>query len=385
MTTQMLPRERVQQTLAFQEPDRVPTAMGGGPYGIVDEVYFKLLKYFDLGNPVAPFRQGHNISYMDDRLLERLGTDLRYVYPTLSPSSPTYQTSDPDTFLDAFGQKWKRATPYFYTDKGILNEAYRIDQIDEMVKWPDPGDPSWFSEVRKRAQVLRESTDYWITARMVTSHGPYQMACDLRGTENFMIDLVNNPDFALELLNRIGNTLCGFLDQYLLACGKYIDMIELPGDDYAGNDNLVMSPKMFRKFIQPVIKRMVERINTFNPEIKIMLHSDGAIAKLIPDLINLGIDVIHPLEPLPATDQSAVKKICQSKLAILGGIDISHAMPGTKADVINEVKRCMGCLASGGGYILAPSNHLQSDVPPANIASLFENARLWGTYPINTH
>jgi uroporphyrinogen decarboxylase len=383
MTTQMLPRERVQNTLNFQEPDRIPTAIGGGPYGIVDEAYFKLLKYFALGEPVAPFRQGHNISYMDDRLLEKLETDLRYVYPTVSPTSPTQVTSAPDTFLDAFGQKWKRTVPYYYTDKGILSEAITIDQIDKIVKWPDPKDPCWFAGIHSRAHDLRESTNFWITARMVTSHGPYQMACDLRGTENFMIDLVQNSDFAFTLLNRIGDTLCGFLDQYLLACGRYIDMIELPGDDYAGNDNLVMSPLMFRKFIQPIIIRMVERVKTFNPEIKIMLHSDGAIAKLIPDLISSGIDVIHPLEPLPATDQSAVKKICQNELAILGGIDISHAMPGTEEDVFNEVMRCVKSLAPGGGFILAPSNHLQSDVPPGNIALLFEYARSLGGYPIN--
>jgi uroporphyrinogen decarboxylase len=382
MTIQMLPRERVHKTLNFQEPDRIPIALGGGPYGIVDEVYFKLLEYFDLGGPVAPFRQGHNISYMDDRLLEKLGTDLRYVYPTLSPTSPTQPTSTPDIFLDAFGQKWKRTVPYYYTDKGLLSEAHTIDQIDGIVRWPDPKDPRWFAGIQTRAQELRESTNYWITARMVTSHGPYQMACDLRGTENFMIDLVQNSDFAFALLNRIGDTLCGFMDQYLFICGKYIDMIELPGDDYAGNENLVMSPLMFRKFIQPVIMRMVERVKTFNPEIKIMLHSDGAIAKLIPDLISSGIDVIHPLEPLPATDQSAVKKICQNKLAILGGIDISHAMPGTEVNVINEVKRCVESLAPGGGYILAPSNHLQSDVPPANIALLFKYAPLMGGYPI---
>jgi uroporphyrinogen decarboxylase len=382
MTKQMLSRERVHKTLNFQEPDRLPTAIGGGPYGIVDEVYFKLLKYFGLGEPVAPFRQGHNISYMDDRLLEKLGTDLRFVYPALSPSSPIHHTDDPNTFLDAFGQKWKRALPYFYTDKGILTNAKNIDQIDELVNWPDPSDPRWFAEVQKRAQELRGSTDFWITARMVTSHGPYQMACDLRGTEDFMVDLVTNPDFAIALLNRIGDSLCGFLDQYLLACGKCIDMIELPGDDYAGNENLVFSPQMFRKFIQPIIIRMMERIKTFNPEIKIMLHSDGAITKLIPDLISSGIDVIHPLEPLLATDQSAVKKICHDELAILGGIDISHAMTGTKEDVMDEVNRCVKSLAPGGGYILAPSNHLQSDVPPENIVNLFEYARVLGVYPI---
>jgi len=382
MTAQMHPRERVQKALTFQEPDRIPTAIGGGPYGIVDEVYFKLLKYFALGGPVAPFRQGHNISYMDDRLLEKLGTDLRYVYPTLSPTSPAKPASTPNTFLDAFGQKWKRAVPYYYTDKGILSEAHNIDQIDEIVNWPDPKDPHWFAGVRKRAQELRESTAYWIAARMVTSHGPFQYACDLRSMENFMVDMAMNTDFAFALLNRIGDTLCGFLDNYLLACGTYIDMIELPGDDYAGNNNLIISPAMFRKFIKPIILQMVNKIRTFRPDIKIMLHSDGAIVKLIPDLIEAGIDVIHPLEPLPATDQSYVKATYGHKVAFLGGIDISHAMPGVTHDVITEVERCIKQLAPGGGFILAPSNHLQSDVPAENVALLFDTARLCGTYSI---
>lgn len=382
MKPEMFPHERVQKALSFEEPDRIPTAIGGGPYGIVDEAYFKLLKTLNLNEPVAPFRDGHNISYMDNHLLEKLGADLRYVYPTLSPTSPSQPTSNPETFLDAYGQIWKRAFPYYYVDKGILSDIHKIDQIDDIVNWPDPNDSCWFKYLRERAQVLRESTEYWITARMITSHGPYQMACDLRGTERFMIDLVMDADLAMALLNRIGDSLCSFLDQYLLACGPFIDMIELPGDDYAGNENLVISPIMFRKFIQPIIKRMVELVKTYRSEIKIMLHSDGAITKLIPDLIACGIDVIHPLEPLRATNQSAVKSNYGNRIAFLGGIDISRAMTGSIDDVKEEVIRCIQQLAPGGGYILAPSNHLQSDVPPENIVALFHNARLFGKYPI---
>jgi len=382
MGSKMLPRERVQMAMSFQEPDRIPIAIGGGPYGIVDELYKDLLKFISLGSPVEPFRSGHNISYMDDRLLEKLGTDFRYVYPTLSPSSPFQQADTPDTFLDAFGQKWKRATPYFYADKGILSEIHKIDQIDEIVKWPDPKDPRWFAGVRKRAQELYESTAYWITARMVVSHGPFQYASDLRGMENFMVDMVMKPDLASALLKKIGDIYCDFYENYLIACGDFIDMIELPGDDYAGNNNLILSPEMFRKFIKPIIKQMVHRIKSYNEDIKIMLHSDGAITKLIPELIDMGIDVLHPLEPLSATDQSEVKRTYGDRLVFLGGIDISKAMPGSKQDVISEVKRCINQLARGGGYILAPSNHLQSDVSAENVVLLFNTARLYGNYPI---
>ena len=382
MGSKMLPRDRVQMAMSFQEPDRVPIAIGGGPYGIVDELYKDLLKFLSLGSPVKPFRSGHSISYMDDRLLEKLGTDFRYVYPTLSPSSPYQQADTPDTFLDAFGQKWKRAIPYFYADKGILSEIHKIDQIDEIVNWPDSKDPRWFAGVRKRAQELHESTAYWITARMVVSHGPFQYASDLRGMENFMMDMVMKPDLASALLKKIGGIYCGLYENYLIACGDFIDMIELPGDDYAGNNNLILSPEMFRKFIKPIIKQMVDRIKSYNEDIKIMLHSDGVITKLIPELIDVGIDVLHPLEPLPATNQSEVKKNYTDRLVFLGGIDISKAMPGSEQDVILETKRCINQLARGGGYILAPSNHLQSDISVENVVLLFNTARLYGNYPI---
>jgi uroporphyrinogen decarboxylase len=375
-------RQRVQAVLDHQEPDRTPVAIGGGPYGIVDSVYFKLLHILKLGEPVTPFRQGHSISYMDDRLLERLGSDFRYVYPGESPSSPSQATDDPDTFLDSFGQVWKRAVPYYYAAKGMLSTATNIDQIDDFVQWPDANEPRWTAGVRERARRLHETTDCWIVARMVASHGPYQTACDLRGTEEFMLDMVTNPDFALALLERITNTLIGLTKGYLEACGPYIDMIELPGDDYAGNTNLVMSPSMFRRYIQPALRNMIGEIKSFRPDLKVMFHSDGAIHRLIPDLIELGIDVLHPLEPLPANDLDAIKTQYGRQISFLGGIDITHAMPGSRQQVIDEARLRIRQLATGGGYILAPSNHLQADVPGENVVALFEAAREFGKYPL---
>ena len=375
-------RQRVCLALEHQEPDRLPVAIGGGPYGIVDELYLKLVALLGLGDPVAPFRQGHSISYMDDRLLEYLGSDLRYVSPGLLPNSPSRPGGEPDTFLDSFGQVWKRAAPYYYATQGILTDASEIKQIDEIVNWPDVTDPAWTQGVRERAKFLHENTESFVVARMVASHGPYQTACDLRGTEQFMLDMLENADFALALLERISDTLVGLTRGYLEACGDYIDMIELPGDDYAGNSNLVISPAMFRRFILPVIQEMVGAIKSYRSTIKVMLHSDGAIARLIPDLIALGIDVLHPLEPLPAMDLTAIKKQFGKKISFLGGIDISHAMPGTSQQVIDEARLRISQLAPGGGYVLAPSNHLQADIPPENVVTLFEAAREFGSYPI---
>lgn len=376
------PRQRVLTTLAHEEPDTVPLALGGGSYGIVDELYMDLVKLLDLGEPVPPFRKGHNISYMDDRLLGKLGTDIRYCWPGLLPNSPVFPGEDEDTFFDSYGQVWKRAKPYYYSAKGILQDANNIDDIERLVKWPDLADPRWTAGLAERARFLHEDTEFFVVMRMIASHGAFQTACDLRGTENFLRDMALNPEFAKTLLDRITRGLEGLLTLAMRAGGEYFDMIELPGDDYAGNIHTLISPAMFRKFIKPCLERQVKVIREQNPNIKIMLHSDGAITNLIPDIISLHIDVIHPLEPLPAMDLTTIKTIFGKQVSFLGGIDISHAMPGAREDVIKEAQKRIAQLAPGGGYILAPSNHLQADVSAQNVLTLFETARKYGKYPI---
>ena len=234
--------------------------------------------------------------------------------------------------------------------------------------------------MRERAQLFREGSEYFVVMRMAASHGPFQTACDLRGTENFLMDMALNPDFATALLDRITTAMENLYRLMMQIGGSYYDMIELPGDDYAGNENLLISPRMFRKFIKPCLARLISVIREYNPTIKIMLHSDGAITKLIPEIISLGIDVIHPLEPLPATDMPGVKSEFGADVSFIGGIDISHAMLGSQSDVIEEVKRRIRQLGEQGGYILAPSNHLQSDVPPENVVTLFKAAAEFGEY-----
>jgi len=382
MTALMTSRERVLTALAHEEPDRIPLALGGGPYGIVDDLYLRLVKHLNLGEPVPAFRTGHSISYMDDRLLEKLDTDLRYCWPGLLPNSPVTPGQDGDTFYDSYGQVWKRALPYYYTGEGILQDTASIDDIEARVRWPDLSDPRWTQGVAERAQGLREQTNYFIVMRMVASHGPFQTACDLRGTETFLMDMALNPEFAQTLLDKVTTAMEGLLRLAMQAGGKYFDMIELPGDDYAGNTNTLISPMMFRKFIKPCIQRLVKVVKEHNPGTKVMLHSDGAITKLLPDIISLGIDVIHPLEPLPILGIPALKEQFGKQVTFLGGIDISHAMPGTYAEVVSETKLRISQLASGGGYILAPSNHLQADVPAENVVTLFETARQSGKYPL---
>ena len=375
----MLPQERVMTALEHQEPDRVPLALWGGPYGLVDPLYEALLKELKLGDPLPPIREGHTVNHMDDRLLEALGVDTRMIWPGASPSSPTHSSAEEDLIYDDFGQPWKRTQPYYSATDGILKEAASIKEIDTIVNWPDVNDRCWVEGVAERANALK-SSDYFIIGRMVVSHGPFQMASDLRSMENFMMDMMVNPSFAETLLDRVTEIICGLTQHYLRESEGVMDMIELPGDDYAANDNLVISPRLFRQLIRPRIEKIIACIREIQPDIKIMLHSDGAVGALIPDFIEMGIDVLHPLEPVPGMDPARIKAEYGQAIAFLGGVDISHAMPGTIQDVRRDVARCLKDLAPGGGYVLAPCNHLQVDVDPKNVIELYGYAKSHGFY-----
>jgi uroporphyrinogen decarboxylase len=375
----MDPRTRVNTALAHQQPDRLPLALWGGPYGLVDSLYFELVDLLGLGESVQPIREGHTVNHIDDRVLEALGTDTRLVWPGASPSSPTHPSADGELIYDDFGQPWKRTYPYFSTTDGLLKNAQSIDEIDTLVDWPDVNDPRWTAGVAERAAALKDS-GYYVIGRMVVSHGPYQMACDLRSMTNFMMDMIMEPDFAGALLDRVTDIIIGLTRNYLEAAGDALDLIELPGDDYAANDNLIFSPKLFRGMIRPRLEQIVAAIREMRPQIAIMLHSDGAIGKLIPDFIEMGIDVVHPLEPVAGMDPAQVKRDYGDRISFLGGVDISHAMPGTLEDVRTDVDRCLRDLAPGGGYILAPCNHLQSDVPAENVVELYRYTAEKGLY-----
>jgi uroporphyrinogen decarboxylase len=207
-------------------------------------------------------------------------------------------------------------------------------------------------------------------------------AAHLRGTEQFLMDMSLDESFAQTLIEKVTDCIDAILQNYLQAGGEYFDMIELPGDDYATSKNLIMSPASFRKFIKPAVQRLVNTIKEFRSDLKVMLHSDGMIQPILADVIEIGVDAVHPLEPLPVIEHSDIKAEFGDELAFIGGIDIVHALPGSKEDVIAEVKRRIQALAQGGGYILAPANHIQSDVPTENIVTLFEAARTYGQYPI---
>ena len=234
-------------------------------------------------------------------------------------------------------------------------------------------------ELLARAKYLKEQTDYAVVGRAADSYGVLERCNSLRRMDKFMIDLGTHPDFVTTLIDRVTTVLCRLLTLYLETAGPYLDVIELPGDDYAAANPLI-SPKMFDKFFAPAYRRIIGSIKDAAPHVKILFHSDGRMEPFLSRLIDLGVDVFHCLEPLPNVDMANIKAKYGDRLTFWGAIDIKQTMTGGVAQIEAEVQERIRTLAPGGGYVIAPANHLQPDVPAQNVIALFEAARKYGRY-----
>lgn len=369
------PQERVQAALAHTEPDRLPLSLWGSWYGVTDKLYFAALA--QLGwQPVPPFRPDllHSVNYYDDRLLAELGTDIRHVDPGVTAVAARVDEKG----VDGWGLQWRQAGLYRAASLHPLETA----QIEEIQTWPLPGpDTVQADAIRSRLQVIHQlDQEYAIAGRGVASYGFFEMAQSLRKHEQLLMDMVLNPEIVHALVSRIFACYAGLISRFLDIAGPDLDLLELPGDDFAGNKGLIISPQMFDQFFRDPYTRLIQLIKRHSPHIKVVFHSDGAIADLLPVLIEMGVDAVHPLEPLPATDMAQIKARFGHQITLMGGIDIRTTMQGGAEGIVAEVAERIAQLAAGGGYILAPANHLQGDVPAQNLFTLYQAAQELGRY-----
>ena len=191
---------------------------------------------------------------------------------------------------------------------------------------------------------------------------------------------IAEPEVAAAIMRKCTDVIVRAQEMYLQRIGKDLDFFEIPGDDYGGTSDLMISPESFGRLCLPELARIAGMVKEFRGDLAVVFHSDGAIGRIIGDLAGIGIDVLNPLEPLEAMDWPAVKEEFGDRMSFMGGVDLKKALPGTREDVIADVKRCIDTFGGGGGYILTSANHMQSDVPPENIVTMFETAKSYGTY-----
>jgi uroporphyrinogen decarboxylase len=377
---EMSSRERVLAAINHEEPDRVPVDLGGLATNIQTAPFNELKDYLGLMFETKNFLRDH--VEIPEEILDRFGVDTRYI--RLNPPKKSWRMKiDPDnSYVDEWGCRWKKPESSFYWD--IVNHPLKEATIEDLeaYPWPDPNDPGRTEGLRERVKWLRENTDYAIVADM-PALGIFELAwVSLRGPTFFMNMIFDKP-FVNALLGKIADTMLGIYKNYIDTVGEFIDIINV-SDDLGTQNGPLISLESYRELIKPYEKKLWQSIKN-QTEAKLYLHSCGSIYQFIPDLIEMGVDIIDPVQ-VKAKDMETQKLKAEfgDRITFWGAIDTQEVLPfGTPEDVENEVKRRIGDLAPGGGYVLAPSHNIQPGVPPENVCTMFEVAQKYRDYPIN--
>lgn len=198
------------------------------------------------------------------------------------------------------------------------------------------------------------------------------------------LDFALNPELAHALLNQVSSIIQEMYRRYMRLVGKYVQVVVIT-DDMGTQESLLISPQMFRTFIKPHLKAWIEAIKS-ETNAKVFMHCDGAILPIIPDLIEIGVDILNPVQTAVKgfEDTFALKEAFGDKIVFHGGIDVQQVLPRATPDgIAREVTRRIYDLGRGDGYILAPCHNISFDVPPENVIALFESAQRFGRYPLS--
>jgi uroporphyrinogen decarboxylase len=387
----MLARERVLTALNHEEPDRVPIDLGSTPVsGICRNSYADLLARMDLGGrEIEIVDVLQQLAGVDDDVLEALGVDFRGIdcHPPASYKLEIVDEGDYEALHDEWGAKLRRpklAGHYFDRVEYPLRESTLAAL--ERFPWPDPDDPSRYAGLREQAQALRRETPYALVGCCDIGVDILARPQWIRGYAESMLDLAANPDFVEALLDRLADIAVRAWGHFLAQVGEYLDVVAF-FDDIGMQDRPLISPAMYRRLVKPRHARIIAAIKA-RTKAKVFFHTDGAVLDLIPDLIEMGVDILNPVQVSAKGmgDTAALKRRFGRELTFWGGAcDSQRILPfGTLDEVRAETRRRIADLAPSGGYVFAPIHNLQDDVSGEKALVLYRTALEHGRYPIRT-
>ncbi len=375
----MTHRERILAALKHQEPDRVPIDLGGtGCTTMSVKAHTRLREHLGLPADLPPAMWSARSTTVipDEAILRHLDVNARGLLLGMSCARPDRQLSD-DSIFDEWGVTWTRhAGTHFINSDGPFCRLAEPSLKDlDKFDWPDPDDPGRFQGLRERARKLHEETDYAVI--LTLSNGPVHVCQYLRGYAEWLEDLLLRPAFAEGLIDRVSDILIRIADRALAEAGDYID-VAMYGDDIATQGAPLFRPDLYRRMIKPRHKALADTIHRHRKPI--LYHSCGSVYGLIPDLIEVGIDALNPIQVSAANmDTARIKREFGLDLTFWGGIDTHRVLPlGTPAEVRQEVKRQISRLDGTGGYVVCGVHNLQPEVPPENVVAMYEAALEYG-------
>jgi len=393
----MTHRERVIAALQHKEPDRVPVDLGATESsGITAIAYNRLKKHLGLPGRTQIFDLMQMIAKVQRPVVEAVGSDAvalliepkRWKPWVLSDGSAaeipakvilkrldsgeSVQLSDDGTVVSIC----PAAGLYFDTAWHPLENAKTLKDIDtgkpffKSFDWPSYLDED-FEDLRQKAEKLYNQTDYAIVGNLYVHL--FAAAQILRGFENFMMDLMANKPMAHRLLSRQVEAYLPRIDKYVEAVGPYVQIIQV-NDDLGAQNGPQIAPQLYREMVKPYHKRLWQYIKEKSQK-PLLLHSCGSIYELIPDLIEMGIDALNPIQVSAANmDTKRLKKEFGKDITFWGGgCDTQTVLPyKTVQDVKEEVRRRVDDLAPGGGFVFCQVHNIQADVPVENILAMYE-------------
>jgi uroporphyrinogen decarboxylase len=373
-------RERVLCALNHEEPDRVPIFLGtSGVTTLLGPAYDRLKAYLGIQHETRVFWRALQYALLDEEVMLRFHSDGRPLIPGPAPSSLERELPD-DALVDGWGIAWQRRAGNAYYE--ITQPPLQHATLDDIARypWPALAHPTRFQGLRARAREIHEA-GYAVVA--LSGVSPFEYCYMLRGVEQWLADLATDPDFAHALLRKVTDLQGAAAIALLEEAGDEVDVL-ITGDDLGSQNAPLISPRMYRNMIKPYHAELMSAIKR-RTKAKIFYHSDGNVFPLIGDLIDIGVDLLNPVQVSAGQmgDTARLKKLFGDRLSFCGAIDSQVVLPhGTPDDVRREVRRRIQDLAPGGGYILAAVHCIQPDVPPENVIALFDEALSAGRYPL---
>lgn len=344
----MTSKERVLRNYTFQSVDRFSI-----DFCAESKVYAALRGYFNVPDDLA--------------LMERLHVDFRYPKPQWTG----FRLMDAQgRATDYFGIPRAGAGDFGYALEHPLAHAATIADVEAYDKWPSPD--MW--DYRQYAEDCARFEEYAVLGGAWGWF--FEAACELVGMERFFLLIHDKPEVAHAILDKITTFMERTSELLLQAAGRHIDIC-FTGDDYGFQCGPMMSPRMFREFVRPYLQRMYDAGRRHGK--LVMHHSCGSVAKWIPSFLEMGLNILEPIQVRAAgMNPRELAPLYGGKLCFHGSIDTQGTLPfGTPEDVRREVRDRVETFRPYGGFTIAPSQHLMTDIPLENIAAMYDAALEW--------
>jgi uroporphyrinogen decarboxylase len=340
---------------------------------IVVEGYEKLKKHFSVKSENKIIDRMMRVVEVDEQILQTLDIDTRAVFPG-NPIQSQAKDLGPRHYRDVWGvERIHPESSYYYDQRKFpLSGKITLNDIANY-SWPDPDDPGWVRGMKDRLKWIRENTDCAAVLNLPSSF--VHITQYLRGFEDWYCDFILHTKEMEALFDAVLEITMKISSHYLQEVGREVDIV-LCSDDLGAQNALQMSREHYLKYIKPRHAKFFRLIHELSPG-KLLLHSCGSVAAIIDDLIEIGVDILNPVQVSAAgMNPKELKKKYHGRLAFWGGTDSQKTFPkGSVTEVKRMVENLIEDMGEGGGYVLSSCHNIQPDVPLENILTLFQHAK----------